>query len=910
MIVWWPLLRGDDDYEETRLDARHVSCSREQVVVTRKDGTALYSRWPPAHAGFELTPISTPHRVVVTSCGASHAMLVTELGEALALGSNDVGQCGFIRQVPSLRSPTLVPLGDFHCVGVACGRSHSLLLSVEGDVVSAGSDVDGQCGSGQCETVSPPQRVGIATIEGIAAGERHSLAVTRGGHVYCWGDNSAGQCGGVAPTPRLVEGLEDVRKVECSSDSTLSACLSASGSVWVWGASFWTSPTRLLSRAGPVVALACSSALLVACALDGRAWALDLSKRREWQLRTGGRKMLSVVGSGLAMIARLEDTPTGALLEDPTDRAASLAAQQQRNAQLRGELEEEEQCHERDVRSAEITIAELRSKLRMEAQELEALRSERAKLQGKLRDGFSSSLAWGSTALKQALVQAGSGVDCDHQREKSLELFATSVEDAERHTAVYKNALKDCRVTATGDGQLPALTAQMKDKAREMDELKRKVMAQQTRNDVALQASAEVEVQIVSVEQALAQAQADTEGWGLAGDDANLDIQSEKKLQEDLGSKLKHCGEDLEHLSAEISSHTRSAASTAAELCGAEELAAALEAENSDWHRQITTVQDELAALDRKQEQGMVSLRRTGMLLDASKEQVEALSDGRETQRKAALEAEEASLRAAYKAATSTATELRPLITELEAAMVRMEAENLEQAENMSKQGPKHLEAARRDLESAEAALEKEIDVWQLRGRTMGHRSADELGGAEAELLRLQEKQQEVWAEESSARREQQNLRSEIDRLRADVLAKEAELATIKFDSVQEEQRLQKELSLLKSIAVARQEVRSVTQTSPILGHATSWEHQSDWIGNGRHWSASASPLRSPTRGADHAGSREVSPTQILCNLAEAEEEVKLLAARLADASSKRHFFKGRIRCIRQLIDQAADTVG
>mmetsp|Transcript_102004 Transcript_102004/g.233627 ORF Transcript_102004/g.233627 Transcript_102004/m.233627 type:complete len:307 (+) Transcript_102004:251-1171(+) len=306
----------------------------------------------------------------------------------------------------------------------------------------------------------------------------------------------------------------------------------------------------------------------------------------------------------------------------------------------------------------------------------------------------------------------------------------------------------------------------------------------------------------------------------------------------------------------------------------------------------------------------MVSLRRTGMLLDASKEQVEALSDGRETQRKAALEAEEASLRAAYKAATSTATELRPLITELEAAMVRMEAENLEQAENMSKQGPKHLEAARRDLESAEAALEKEIDVWQLRGRTMGHRSADELGGAEAELLRLQEKQQEVWAEESSARREQQNLRSEIDRLRADVLAKEAELATIKFDSVQEEQRLQKELSLLKSIAVARQEVRSVTQTSPILGHATSWEHQSDWIGNGRHWSASASPLRSPTRGADHAGSREVSPTQILCNLAEAEEEVKLLAARLADASSKRHFFKGRIRCIRQLIDQAADTVG
>mmetsp|Transcript_51750 Transcript_51750/g.136831 ORF Transcript_51750/g.136831 Transcript_51750/m.136831 type:complete len:911 (+) Transcript_51750:13-2745(+) len=910
MIVWWPLLRGDDDYEETELRARHVSCSREQVVVTHEDGTALYSRWPPAHAGFDLTAISTPHRVVVTSCGANHAILVTEWGEALALGSNEFGQCGFVRQVPSLRSATLVPLGDFHCVGVACGRSHSLLLSVEGDVVSAGSDSDGQCGLGQCETAVSPQRVRIATIEGLAAGERHSLAVSRGGHVYCWGDNSAGQCGGVAPTPRLVEGLENVRKVECSSDSSLSACLSASGSVWVWGASFWTSPSRVLGRAGPVVALACTSALVVACGLDGRAWAMDLSKRREWQLRTGGRKMLSVVGSGLAVLARLERTPTGALLEDPTDRTASLANHRQRTEVLRSELAEEEQRHEKDVRSAQITIAELRSKLRMEAQELEDLRSERAKLQGKLRDGFSSSLAWGSTALKQALVQAGSGGEWHQQLERSTEFFRTSIEDAERHTAVYQNALKDCRVASAGEGQLSALTTQMKDKAREMEELKGKVMAQQTRNDVALQASAEVELQIVSVEQAIAQAHLDAEGWGLAGDDANLDIQSEKKLHEDTAAKLKRCTEDLQHLSAEISSHTRSASSTSAELRGAEELAAALEAENSDWHRQITMVQDELTALDRKQDQGIVSVRRTEMLLDAAQEEVAMLSDGREAQRKAALEAEQAKLRAAYKSAATTAAELRPLIAELEAAMTRMEAENLEQAENITKQGPQHLEAARRDLESSEATLEKEIEVWQLRGRTMGHRSSDELGDAEAELLRLQEKQQEVWAEESSARREQQNLRTEIDRLRSDVLAKEAELATIKFDSVQEEQRLQRELSLLKSIAAARQEVRSVTQTSPILGHATSWEHQSDWIGNGRHWSGSASPLRSPMRGADNAASREVSPTQILSNLAEAEEEVKLLAARLADASSKRQFFKGRIRCIRQLIDQAAETVG
>jgi alpha-tubulin suppressor-like RCC1 family protein len=174
-------------------------------------------------------PISTfqSSSIVVTSIhsGAWHTVARLQDGRLYTWGSNRRHQCGLggSSKSSTMSSSSSLTTTQYHpiCLDtllrfstVACGRSHTLAVTMSGQVYAWGS----RYGCGRSANVTSPrlvealQRVAIVQV---AAGDHHSLALTAGGRVFSWGAGSEGQLGiGAAitmmPRPKLVSDLDFV----------------------------------------------------------------------------------------------------------------------------------------------------------------------------------------------------------------------------------------------------------------------------------------------------------------------------------------------------------------------------------------------------------------------------------------------------------------------------------------------------------------------------------------------------------------------------------------------------------------------------------------------------------------------------------------------------------------------------
>ena len=96
----------------------------------------------------ELMGISIVH----LACGARHCAVVADSGELFTWGeSNGYGQLGHgDKRALKTRRLVTFPDGGVKCVGVACGRAHTLALDSRGALHAWGSDKFGQLGLGVC----------------------------------------------------------------------------------------------------------------------------------------------------------------------------------------------------------------------------------------------------------------------------------------------------------------------------------------------------------------------------------------------------------------------------------------------------------------------------------------------------------------------------------------------------------------------------------------------------------------------------------------------------------------------------------------------------------------------------------------------------------------------------------------
>ncbi|MCX7917751.1 MAG: hypothetical protein N2589_06480 [bacterium] len=133
-------------------------------------------------------------------------------------------------------------------VKIVSGKSHTLILTKNGDVFGFGWNKAGQIGFRNDEnSLKPTQiklnnKIHLLDIIDIGAGDIHSIALRKNGVVLTWGGNFSGQLGNLtyndSPFPVIVREkngniFNGVIKVAAGWD--FSVVLKKDGTVWTWG---------------------------------------------------------------------------------------------------------------------------------------------------------------------------------------------------------------------------------------------------------------------------------------------------------------------------------------------------------------------------------------------------------------------------------------------------------------------------------------------------------------------------------------------------------------------------------------------------------------------------------------------------------------------------------------------------
>jgi len=140
-------------------------------------------------------------RVTAVAAGLEHSAALTDAGSVYTWGGNTSGQLGLgdSKETRLVFTPRLVDcLGGIPLAGLACGGSHTMVVSCSGAIFSWGANGQGQLGLGDADSRSWPTQVTTLRnqkVKCLQAGQEHSVALTLDGGVFTWGSSACGQCG-------------------------------------------------------------------------------------------------------------------------------------------------------------------------------------------------------------------------------------------------------------------------------------------------------------------------------------------------------------------------------------------------------------------------------------------------------------------------------------------------------------------------------------------------------------------------------------------------------------------------------------------------------------------------------------------------------------------------------------------
>ena len=144
------------------------------------------------------------HDAVHVCTGVNTIAVMTRQGEVLTAGCNIEGQLGQGSRERETSIPELVNFrSKVHVVTIACGSEHMVCLTSKDEVYSFGQNKHGQLGIGKIGGhARSPTRVDTLCgrslkrgRDGLACGSDHTVALTRAGGVWVWGLDTRGQLG-------------------------------------------------------------------------------------------------------------------------------------------------------------------------------------------------------------------------------------------------------------------------------------------------------------------------------------------------------------------------------------------------------------------------------------------------------------------------------------------------------------------------------------------------------------------------------------------------------------------------------------------------------------------------------------------------------------------------------------------
>lgn len=177
------------------------------------------------------------------TCGADHTTARSESTRTVySWGWGDFGRLGHGNSSDLFIPRAIKGLKGLEIKQIACGDSHCLAVTGDGEVHSWGRNQNGQLGLGHTEDVLVPNKV--AAFEGIAvkmlaAGAEHTAAVTESGKLYGWGWGRYGNLGLGDRNDRLVPGEvaavpgEKMNLVACGWRHTIA--VANSGNLYTFG---------------------------------------------------------------------------------------------------------------------------------------------------------------------------------------------------------------------------------------------------------------------------------------------------------------------------------------------------------------------------------------------------------------------------------------------------------------------------------------------------------------------------------------------------------------------------------------------------------------------------------------------------------------------------------------------------
>ncbi|KAJ2727051.1 alpha tubulin suppressor [Coemansia sp. Benny D115] len=167
---------------------------------SNSDGELAMGDLPDRIPAVKWTAIDgVPGAVRQISCGWNHSLLLDTQGQVYAAGSNSFGQLGSTLKRQSVWMPVASSHVGKRFVAVACGLRHSLALAEDGSVYGWGANRSGQLGiGGSQKTVSCVSWVseGLPPMCMVACGRSHSVLLSADRlSVYVCGQDKYGQLG-------------------------------------------------------------------------------------------------------------------------------------------------------------------------------------------------------------------------------------------------------------------------------------------------------------------------------------------------------------------------------------------------------------------------------------------------------------------------------------------------------------------------------------------------------------------------------------------------------------------------------------------------------------------------------------------------------------------------------------------
>ncbi|XP_032717734.1 E3 ISG15--protein ligase HERC5 isoform X1 [Lontra canadensis] len=225
-----------------KMKIHSVDQGAEHMLILSSDGKPFEYNYSIEHARFQC--ILQEKSIIQITCGDYHSLALSKGGELFAWGQNLHGQLGIGRLFASIPTPQVVEhLSGVPLVQISAGKAHSMALSMSGNIYSWGRNDLGQLGLGHTDGEEFPsliEALDSQKVEFLACGGSHTALLTEDGQVFTFGAGKYGQLGHNSTQnelrPRLVTELCGIRvtQVACGRRHTL-AYVSDLGKVFSFG---------------------------------------------------------------------------------------------------------------------------------------------------------------------------------------------------------------------------------------------------------------------------------------------------------------------------------------------------------------------------------------------------------------------------------------------------------------------------------------------------------------------------------------------------------------------------------------------------------------------------------------------------------------------------------------------------